>query len=162
MLQRDANFAGGMKDIGAQNEIEGADLKALFGSRLFEIEDFELDLGKSRQLLHGSGKECRGHVAESIGVKPTLEQGQHERCQPSRASAHLEDAQPAALRKVSSHFVHGGSYRGKPLACEKSITIELIQQLRSRSRKEDLNRLFFTTQQGAEFGAVRSAEQALR
>ena len=47
------------------------------------------------------------------------------------------------------------------MAGEKPITVELIQQIRSRSREQDLHRLLFAAEDGSEFRAVRGAEQPL-
>ena len=104
--QRHAHVADGMEHIGAEDEIERAGLEALFGARLFEIEDLELHLRKGRQLLHRAGEECRRHVTERIGVQAALEQRQHVRRQSTRAGANLQDAQSAALGQMAGGFLH--------------------------------------------------------
>ncbi len=135
--------------------------KPCSAARLFEIEDFELHLGKGRQLLHCPGEERRRHVAERVGVQAALEQRQHVRRQSTRASPNLQDAQSAALGQMTGSFLDRGGNRRQPVAGEKPVTVELIQQIRSCSREQDLNRLLFAAQDGSEFRAVCRAEQTL-
>src|ERR1700752_638063 len=69
VAQSPPHVADRMQYICAEHKIERARFEALLRSRFFEVEYFELDLRKGGQLLHGAGKECRRHIAESIGMQ---------------------------------------------------------------------------------------------
>ena len=72
--QRKAHIAGGMQDVGSDDEVERLRFKFLFDARFFEIEDLEFDFRKRRQLLGCAGEKRRRHIAEDIGVQTALEQ----------------------------------------------------------------------------------------
>jgi hypothetical protein len=94
-------------------------------------------------------------------VQAALEQRQHVRRQAAGASPHLKDAESAALGKMPGGFLHRTRDGRQPVAGEKPITVELIQQIRSRSGEQDLHRLLFAAEDHSEFRAVRGAEQPL-
>ena len=62
---------------------------------------------------------------------------------------------------MAGGFLHRAGNCRQPVAGEKPVTVELIQQIRSRSREQDLHRLLFAAQDGSEFRTVRRTEQTL-
>jgi len=151
-----------MDDVGADDEVERLGFEALLGSRLFEIEDFALDLGERRELLHRPWEEARGDVGKGIGMEPALQQRQHVGREAGGAATDFEDAQSAAFGKLPRRFLQRCGEAGEPLARIKAVAVKLIEQLRTRASEENLDRVLFAAQDRAKFGANARAKQRLR
>src|SRR4029450_2527729 len=136
-------------------------LKSLFRCWFFKVEGLELNLREGCQLLHSAGEERGGNITESIGVQAALEQREQQRRQPTGSSANFEDAQSASLGQMTGQFLNGPGDGPQPLTGEKPVAVEVIQQVRSGARKEDLNCFLFAPQHRSQFGTSGRAEQRL-
>src|SRR4029450_6345119 len=111
-------------------------LKSLFRCWFFKVEGLELNLREGCQLLHSAGAERGGNITESIGVQAALERREHRLRQPPGSSANFEDAQSASLGQITGQFLNGRGNCPQPLTGDKSVAVEVIQQITSDARQQ--------------------------
>ena len=132
-----------VEHVGADNEIIGARLKALFRAWLFQIQNPVFHLREGGQLLVGTGEEAGRDVGEGVGVHPAFEERQHLRRQTGGAGPDFQNAQAAPFGQVPGRFLHRAGDAGHPVAGKEAVAIKLIQQFRARTAEEDLHGILF-------------------
>ncbi|HTD56382.1 MAG TPA: hypothetical protein VK670_13420, partial [Silvibacterium sp.] len=75
------------------------------------------------------------------------------------ARSDLEDTEPTPLRQLAGGLLNCGGYGGKPVAGEEAFTIKLIQQIRSRTPKQNLYSILLAAQYRAESRTVSRTKQ---
>ncbi len=158
--QRGADIGHGVKDVGADDEIERFRLESLIDPRFLEIEDLVFHVRERRELLRRRRKEAGRDVGERVVVLAALEQRQQLGGEPRGAGADFQDAQGAAFGQRARGLLHGGGNAGHPMAGEETVSVEVLEHLGAGSAEEDLHGIFFAGQDGAEFGARRGAQQS--
>ena len=94
-------------------------------------------------------------------MQSALEQRQHLRCQSTRARTNFQDAQSAPLGKVAGDFLHGTGDCRQPWAGDETVSVKLIQKIRSAAGEEDMHSVLLATKDGTEFRAGGAAKQSL-
>src|ERR1700681_1210686 len=148
-----------MKHVGANNEIKAASLEALLHTRFFQVKNFIFYSGKPRQLLHGAAEKCCGNIAENVGMQIVLDGRQYVRAQAARSRSNFQDSESAALWQMFGCFLNGRGDRRQPVTGIKTFAVKLVQQFRRRPGEQDLHSVLLAAQDGAEFSAIRRAEQ---
>src|SRR4029077_1485558 len=94
-------------------------------------------------------------------MQTALQEWQNLRRQSTCPRADLQDAQAASFGQTSSRRAHCSGDGREPVTGEKTVAIELIEQLRADPREQDLHGILFAAQNRAELSTVSFAKERL-
>ena len=151
-----------MKHVGADDKIERAELEALFRGGFFKIKNPSFNFGEVRELLMRAGEESSGDVGECVGVQAALQRREHLRAEAASTGADFEDPQAAALRKHTGRFLHSSADSCKPVTCQQTVAVKLVEQFRSSASEQYLHRVLLAAQNRTELSAISGHQLRFR